>query len=127
MPAHGTIVWTELETWDVEAAKAFYAATLGWRFEPMPMGEGEPYWIIFSGTERVGGLFRLTSPMFDGMPAHWFTYIEVDDVDARLAKVAEAGGEVVRPASDIPGVGRFGIVKDASGAVAGWMTSCAEA
>ncbi|SON57077.1 27 kDa antigen Cfp30B [Hartmannibacter diazotrophicus] len=125
MPQHGTVVWTELETWDVDAAKDFYADTLGWTYQSMPMEDpdGGIYWIIMSGETRVGGLYQLQSPQFDGIPAHWFTFIEVDDIDARLALVEAAGGEIKRPAFDVPGVGRIAIVKDASGAVVGWVTS----
>ncbi len=123
MSCHGTIVWTELDTWDVEAAKAFYAATLGWRYEPRPMADGATYWLIFSGERMVGGMFGLTAPEFEGIPSHWFSFIEVDDVDARTALVEAAGGALMRPAFDVADVGRIAIVKDASGAVAGWMTS----
>ncbi len=57
------------------------------------------------------------------MPEHWFTYIAVDDVDSRVAKVEAAGGMVIRPPFDVPGVGRIAIVKDKGGAVCGWMKS----
>ncbi|WP_197028155.1 VOC family protein [Bosea sp. 117] len=120
--AHGSFVWNELNSWDVEAAKAFYARVFGWTFEPMeiPMGT---YWIASMGEETVGGIFPLSSPEFDGLPAHWLAYVEVDDVDARVALVEEAGGIVLRRPFDVPEVGRIAIVKDAEGAVLGWMTS----
>ena len=37
MAAHGHFHWNELLTPDVERAKQFYADTIGWQFEPMPM------------------------------------------------------------------------------------------
>ena len=40
MADHGTFYWNELMTRDPEKAKAFYAATLGWTFDAMPMAEG---------------------------------------------------------------------------------------
>jgi len=119
--AHGTFVWNELGTRDLEAAKRFYGATLGWSFKPMEMG-GYTYHIAMSGEAEVAGLFELKGPEFDSVPAHWLAYIAVDDVDARLDKLAAAGGEVVRPAFDVPGVGRIAIVRDAEGAFVGWMT-----
>lgn len=125
LPKHGTFVWNELNSWDPEAAKAFYGATLGWTFEAMEMAGGATYWIAKSGDEMVGGIFPLTSPEFDGIPTHWFAYIEVDDVDARVAKVAAAGGAVIRAPFDIPGIGRIAIVGDSSGAGIGWITSLA--
>ena len=48
---HGNFVWNELYTRDVEAAKAFYAATVGWTFEGMPMPhQNRTYW-----TAKAGG------------------------------------------------------------------------
>lgn len=119
---HGIFVWNELNTRDIEAAKAFYAATLGWSFEPMPIEGRADYCIIRQAETRVGGIFVLEGPEFDGVPEHWFSYIAVDDVDARAAGVAGAGGAVLRPAFDIPGVGRIAIIRDSLGAVSGWIT-----
>ena len=34
---HGTFCWNELMTFDEKAAKQFYANTIGWSFDPMPM------------------------------------------------------------------------------------------
>lgn len=119
---HGIFVWNELNTHDIEAAKAFHAATLGWSFEPMPIEGGADYCIIRNADKQVGGIFRLDGPEFNGVPEHWLAYVAVDDIDARLARVSAAGGAVLRPAFDIPGVGRIAIVRDSKGAVLGWIT-----
>src|SRR3984957_8211331 len=43
---HGNFAWHELYTRDVEAAKAFHAATLGWTFEGMPVPQQTgTYWV----------------------------------------------------------------------------------
>lgn len=122
MPKHGSFVWNELNSWDVEAAKRFYGATLGWSFDAMPMAHGT-YWVAKMGEEMVGGIFPLSSPDFDGIPSHWLAYIEVDDIDERLKGVEAAGGRIVRPAFDVPGVGRIAIIRDAEGSGLGWITS----
>jgi predicted enzyme related to lactoylglutathione lyase len=123
MASHGEFVWNELHTRDVERAKAFYAATIGWTYDAMPMAEGGTYWIAKVGEAMAGGIFAMVEPRFEGVPEHWFSYVEIDDVDARVALVAAAGGKVHREPWDIPGVGRVAIVEDAGGAVSGWMTS----
>ena len=47
---HGNFIWHELYTRDVEAAKAFYAATVGWTFEGMPtLHQNGTYWIAKAG------------------------------------------------------------------------------
>src|SRR5262245_57998160 len=121
MPGHGTVLWNELNTHNLDAAKSFYAATLGWTYDAMPMADGDNYWIIKSGDTVVGGMFNMHDPALKGVPEHWLAYIEVDDVDARVGKLKAAGGQVMRDAFDIPDVGRIAIVKDKNGAALGLM------
>ena len=119
--SHGTFYWNELMTREAEQAKKFYADTLGWSFEGMPMENGT-YWVAKAGGEMVGGLFPPASPQFDGVPESWMAYIAVDDVDTRVKKAQAAGATLMRPIFDIPGVGRIAILKEPGGAGIGWMT-----
>jgi predicted enzyme related to lactoylglutathione lyase len=118
--SHGAFMWNELMTNDVEKAKSFYRATLGWAAEEMKMPSGS-YWIAKLDDKMVAGIMDIAM-MPPGTPPHWFSYIEVDDVDARVKKVAGSGGKVIREPFDIPDVGRVAIVADATGAMVGWMT-----
>ncbi len=122
MTSHGSFHWNELNTHDAERAKAFYARTIGWSFEAMPMEGGGTYWVAKSGEQHVGGIFTMQGPEFDGVPEHWLAYIAVDDVGARLAKAVAAGGTTLRAPFDIAGVGRITILRDAAGAVIGLIT-----
>ncbi len=119
--SHGSFAWNELMTNDVEKAKAFYAKTIGWSIEEMPMPSGT-YWLAKLDGKPVAGMMAMAGTVPPGTPPHWFAYLEVDDVDARLKKVAANGGKVVREPFDIPGVGRIAILADATGAMLGWMT-----
>ncbi len=125
MADHGTFYWNELMTRDAEAAKAFYAATLDWTFDAMPMPEGGTYWVAKVGDAPVGGIFTMDGPKFEGVADHWFAYIAVDDVDASVGRAEAAGGTIRRPAFDVPGVGRIVILEDVNGAAMGWMTPAA--
>ncbi|TLG75594.1 VOC family protein [Methylocystis sp. B8] len=120
-PKHGAICWNELNVHDVERAKKFYSESLGWSFEGMPMG-GFTYWIISSHGARVGGMFEMKGPEFEGVPEHWLTYIGVDDVDARVGKAKAAGATICKDAFDIPGVGRMAVLQEPGGAIVAWMT-----
>ena len=126
MADHGAFYWNELNTRDAEKAKAFYAATLDWTFDAMPMLEGGIYWVAKAGDAKVGGIFTMDGPQFEGVPEHWFAYIAVDDVDARVDRAEAAGGKILRPAFDVPDVGRIVILKDVNGAAMGWMTPAAQ-
>jgi hypothetical protein len=107
---------------DTERDKKFYADTLGWSFDGMPMPDGSTYWIAKAGDRPVGGLFPLTSPQYDGAPEGWMSYIAVDDVDARVKKAQGCGATLMKPIFDVPGVGRIAVLKEPGGAGIGWMT-----
>src|ERR1700690_3653007 len=118
--SHGTFFWNELMTRDAEKAKKFYADTLGWTYEAMPMENGN-YWVAKAGGQTAGGIFPLTSPQFDGVPESWMAYLAVDDVDARVKKAQGAGAKLMRPMFDVPGVGRIAVLREPGGAGIGWM------
>ena len=50
--------WHELNTWEPEAALAFYGRTLGWEFEPTSLPDGSGYWIARKDGKPVGGIFE---------------------------------------------------------------------
>ena len=119
MSQHGMITWSELMTTEVEKAKTFYGETLGVSFDAFDAA-GEPYTVAMSDGKPAWGIMDMS--LRPGGPTGWFTYIAVDDVDARV-KAAEAAGAVVhRGPWDIPGVGRVAILEDTTGAMIGWMT-----
>ena len=120
---HGHFHWNELNTWEAEPAKEFYAATLGWTYERFPMADGGDYTVCMSSGEPVAGIFEMRKGMgMDELPNHWFAYITVDDVDTRVQEVGAAGGTIHREPFDVPTVGRISIVQDKTGAVVGWIT-----
>lgn len=125
MWSHGNFYWNELMTRDAEAAKKFYGATLGWKFEAMPMPIGT-YWIAKMGDVPAGGIFPINTPEFEGAPELWFAYIAVDDADARAQRFVANGGKILREPFDVPGVGRIVIVQDNSGVMLGLMKPLAE-
>jgi len=103
MSGHGTPLWNELSTSDVEAAKAFYARLLGWQYDIMPMPEGD-YVVAKAGDAMTGGIMKLPMPE---MASQWVPYFHVDDVDAAHAVAAEAGGTTLTPVTDVSNVGRM--------------------
>jgi uncharacterized protein len=119
---HGTFYWNELMARDIAGAKKFYADTMGWSFDAMPMPGGGTYWVAKMGDQPVGGLFDISGAEFNGMPEGWMPYIAVDDVEARAKKAVAAGAKIIKTAFDVPGVGRIVILKEPGGAGIGWMT-----
>ena len=120
--SHGSFYWNELNTRDVAKAKKFYADTMGWTYDGMPMPGGGTYWLAKSGDAVVGGVFDISGADFKDVPESWMSYIAVDNVDERVKKATKAGAKVMKPAFDIPNVGRIAILLEPGGAGVGWMT-----
>ncbi len=119
------VIWNELGTRDVAASQAFYEAVAGWGCASMPMpgsSDGESYYLFQQNGKDVAGMFVMSGPAFDGVPCGWLGYIGVPDVDAAIAKALEQGGQILRPAFDVPTIGRIAIVSDNAGAVVALMT-----
>lgn len=116
---HGAFSWCELMTSDVEAAKAFYGSLFGWEYqykEPLI-----PYHVITAAGAGVGGIMALP-PDMAGVPPHWGCCVTVDDVDATVCKAESLGAQTLMPPTDIPGVGRFSVLRDPQGAVISIIT-----
>ena len=111
--------WHELNTWEPEAALAFYSRALGWEFDPTETADGGGYWIAKLDGKPVGGIYELKLPDYDGVPSHWMTYLSVREIEAATLETVKAGGDIVRPTVKIGGVGKLAVVTDAGGAYVG--------
>ncbi len=118
-------VHAELNTTDVDKAKAFFGSLFDWKLEDMPMGDMGTYTMIGVGDDGVGGGI-LKHPM-PGAPSVWIPYVSVDDVRAATDKARSLGAQVVRDVTEIPGMGSFTIITDPTGAALGlWQTASQE-
>ena len=113
----GALCWFELMSGDPGAAREFFVGLLGWGSEEMPMGE-RVYTVFKRGEQSVAGMMGLPEEAGDA-PSHWLAYFAVDDSDATAASARDLGGTVLVPPTDIPGVGRFAVLRDPQGAMFG--------
>lgn len=82
----------EIPTTDVAKSKDFYGKVFGWQFE-----DAGGY-VTYSPPEGVGGGFTTNSkPTTNGV----IIYIEVEDIDKKLAEIEQAGGKKVIPKTKI--------------------------
>lgn len=110
-----TLCWNELMTTDSAKAGDFYTGLFGWTKNVMNMGPME-YTIFENGGERgAGGMLTIT-PEMGPVPPNWMVYFAVEDCDATAQMTADLGGKIMKPAEDIPGIGRFAVLTDAQGA-----------
>jgi predicted enzyme related to lactoylglutathione lyase len=120
LPKQGEFVWTEIATSDADKTQAFYENVFGWSFHKGQADAAMDYReFVVAGSERpIGGLYQINPEWFEGNPppAHFMTYVAVDDVDVS-AELAESLGASVHKKMDIPNVGRMAIVQDPTGAM----------
>jgi hypothetical protein len=110
----GTYCWDECVTADADRARGFYTALLGLTAREQEMGQGK-YTILMRGERAVAGLMQRTPQMGD-VPSHWMSYVVVNDCDRKAAEVDKLGGKVVAGPMDVPGIGRFAVLQDPTGA-----------
>ena len=133
---HGSLNFNDLNTRDLEGAKAFYGAVFGWRTLEIPGGflgwtlpgygdhlsRDNP--ALREQVAEVGGpegfedVVASIVPVPDDQPdtpAHWGVTFAVDDADAIAKAAAELGGRVIVPPLDAPWV-RLTVITDPQGA-----------
>ncbi len=112
-------VWVELHTKEAEKAKRFYGELVGWQTQDI--GEGARKYAMIMGDENgVGGI--TTEPTKNNPNPHWLPYIGVADLAAATAKARKLGASVHEENVPVPGMGRFTIITDPTGAeVALWQ------
>ena len=103
--------WHDLMTPDVEGAKRFYKAVVGW--ETQLQGD---YNVLMVGSQGVGGIMQSPSEI-KNMPPFWSGYIAVKNVDKHCVAIKKAGGAVVREPWNVPDTLRMAVVSEPSGAV----------
>ena len=106
----GKFGWYELMTSDTQAAGKFYSDVVGWTTHEMPGGAGGAYTTFNIGGVGIAGMLKLEGH------TGWIGYIAVDDLDAHIEKIVEAGGKLWKPATEVPGMLRFAVLSDPQGA-----------
>ena len=117
-PGVGEFSWHELVTEDYDAAFDFYSALFGWqKTDAMDMGPAGTYQMYGRGVgPDLGGMMNKPPQMPEEMPASWWFYARVDDIDAALERVKENGGTVASGPMDVPGGDKVAQCQDPQGA-----------
>ena len=102
---------------DVDRAKRFYAALLGWKIDPVPsspdtMGIAAMQYHeittgpVEPGALNTGGLYKRhqKEPIL--------SFVQVEDIEGVVSKVEMLGGKITLPVTEIPGVGLTAMILD---------------
>jgi predicted enzyme related to lactoylglutathione lyase len=113
--ASNRVVHFEIPAHEPETLTAFYAGMFGWKFQKASVGF--EYWLCDTGTATPGINGAIMKRQDERQPVT--NYVEVDDVEATLAKAVALGGQVALPTMVIPGVGSVGAILDPQGNLCG--------
>jgi uncharacterized protein len=114
----------EIHAGDPERARRFYETVLGWKIEQW--GD-QPYWIVSTGPDGEaginGGLLPRPGPAPEpGAPVNAYVLtVQVDDLDAVLAKATGEGATMALDKALMPGVGWLAYLTDPEGNLLGLL------
>jgi predicted enzyme related to lactoylglutathione lyase len=109
------VAWHELYTSDVETAVGFYAQLLGGTQTAM-----NDYTMLEANGRGQAGFYPKDSD-HDHVPAHWYPYFSVADVDASVAHAKELGADLFHGPMTIEGMLRYAVLGDPQRATFGVM------
>lgn len=115
----GKVIWSDLVTDDVPAARKFYSRLFGWTFQDVGS-----YAIAANDERPLCGMFQRPRPA-DRPEARprWIAYISVASVDRAERAVTKAGGRVVAEPREMPRRGAQAVFADPEGALFGVIRS----
>jgi predicted enzyme related to lactoylglutathione lyase len=111
----------EIQADDVERAKAFYTAALGWSFQDYGQMAGSTYWGIVTGPDDQpginGGLLPRPAPApGEGQGTNSYVCtVAIDDYDEVERRILAAGGRVALPKMALTGMAWQGYYLDTEG------------
>ncbi|GAF47745.1 hypothetical protein RW1_044_00920 [Rhodococcus wratislaviensis NBRC 100605] len=112
-PPLGTPTWIDLGIPDLDRAMTFYRSVFGWEFDVGPEEYGR-YTMCLLGGKKVAAL--MPNPDENATEFWWNVYLATDDLEATVARSADAGGTLLMEPMDIADQGRMAMVRDPSGA-----------
>lgn len=103
----GKVVWHDLVTDDVAAAKEFYGKLLGWSFE-----QHGKYTLVINDNKPIGGMVKFGDSGTDRKSAGWIPYFSMPDVDDTAKWILSMGGRILDGPGNMTGRGRYATVAD---------------
>lgn len=112
--AQGHACWLELASHDWQGTKAFYHALFGWAV--VEMSSSDKHFSLFNlGGDDLGAMYQIPKSK-PQIPTHWRIYFSVSDIDASIAEIQAAGGQVHMGPHTVGDAGLAAQVSDPEGA-----------
>jgi len=120
-PEAGSIGWFDLTVEQGAKICDFYAQVVGWKTEPVSVGDYDDYVMKTAESETpVAGVCHARGQNAD-LPPQWLMYVSVNDLDASIASCETLGGKVLSPRRDMGSYGTMAVIQDPAGAVMALM------
>ena len=124
----GKVIWAELVTPDLAAAKRFYGGLFGWTFQDTRAGRIDYSVARLDGMPVAGLVQRAAPPGRQSHPGRqsqpaWLIFLSVTDVRAAAKAITDHGGKQLRSPHAYRLRGRQGVYADPQGAVFAIMNS----
>lgn len=108
---------------DPDTLERFYTSLFDWKVKKMPMGGGHDYRLISSVDTDDKGMPTKTGGINGGLlkrpdgygPGAWVNYVNVESLDASVARAVELGATVTKGRAPVPGMGWFAMLIDPQG------------
>jgi hypothetical protein len=118
----GKLVWLDLETTDLPAAKIFYRALFGWDYRDYH-SYGVDYTVALEQGKPVAGLVHRRAVNETERHSMWLPFFSAVDVDATFQQALKAHAQVRSEPENLPLRGRQARLTDPEGAVFAIVTS----
>ena len=118
----GKFVWFDLATSDTAASQKFYGAVFDWDFEHV-RGTTDRYAVIRNEGRAIGGVFGQQVPPGAVRGARWLPFASVTSMERVTSMMTAGGGQVLVPATVVPGRGTHALMRDTQGAIVGLLQS----
>ena len=112
----GKVIFVELVTPNIEAAKQFYAGLFGWTFRDS-QNAGTAYAEALFDGHSVAGLIQKTVPEGQHRQPAWLSFLAVSDVDIAKINALQHGAKVLFEPRSLPNRGLQAVFADPQGAV----------
>ena len=112
-------VHVELNTTDVDRAKAFYGKLFDWSLEDIPMGP-MTYTMIKVKEGTGGGIMKQLIP---GASSAWLPYVDVPDIKRATQEAKTLGASIMKDVTEVMNMGWLSIIVDPTGAMLGLWQS----
>ena len=114
----GSVIWNDLTVKNAEEISKFYSEVVGWKPEPVNMGNYNDFNMLRPGDDVTGAGICHARGTNTNLPAQWLIYIAVDNLDKSITRCLDLGGKIIAPIKLMKGYGRHCVIQDPAGAFA---------